>query len=63
MKFAHEINRALLRFHVDPADIFAQHADADELDASEKCHGDKDRGVARHCISKNERSKHDEHGI
>src|SRR5690348_9811081 len=59
----YKVDRALLGFDVDSADIFSDDADADEVHAAEHEHRGEQRGVAGHVPAEDQYSHRDEERI
>ena len=59
-RIAHHIERPLLGLGEDAADIFAEHAERDQLDAAEEQHRDHDRGIAGHRVAEDHRVDREE---
>lgn len=60
---AHEIDRPLLRFVIDAADVLADDADADQLDSADEQHHRNQRRVTRHRIAQPQRARDDEPAV
>ena len=52
MTLSDDVDRSLLTFTVDAADIFSQDTDAHQLDSAKKKDGGKQRGITGHIDTK-----------